>query len=344
MSAIGLLVHPGDGGKPYRLDSERAQILSLIRTIVVDLHGDYRKQGWQQSRHIPEAKDFNIVLIPTKTVMVGQDGNVSAIVDIRITNIRMEGEYLRFEYSDSPNGKPDWYGNVDGWFSPFFEREQNFSIQVCGYPKHRESFGIQLAGMNGVSTLSNQNRMGYCVYRDKVNLSRFGQWRVPDAIPNREQCLVFARTETLGAAIGMNHDKVIMNNDVPCEVSVVIFSSGFSLQKPDVGVAVYNASGEMTYSSYYTPFFLGEMIPVRNGSGSAQNIARPMIHLNRLAKLAKNIRGNSWRFADSGFSFSGSTISVSEAGSMDFHYFQVNWFSYKPINYDIYAINFDDYF
>ncbi|WP_416777611.1 hypothetical protein ACNFJN_05220 [Xenorhabdus budapestensis] len=86
------------------------------------------------------------------------------------------------------------------------------------------------------------------------------------------------------------------------------------------------------------------MIPVRNGRGSAKNIARPMVHVNRLAKLARNIRGNNWRFADSGFTFSGSTISVGEAGKMDFEYFQANGFSYKPINYDIYAINFDDYF
>ncbi|YAP79947.1 hypothetical protein AB0856_001130 [Xenorhabdus stockiae] len=82
MSDIGLLVRPGDGGKAYRLDSNRAQTLSLIRAISIDLHGDFKKQGYQQSHHIPEARDFNIVLIPTKTVMVGQDGNMSVIVDI----------------------------------------------------------------------------------------------------------------------------------------------------------------------------------------------------------------------------------------------------------------------
>ncbi|PHM59569.1 hypothetical protein Xsto_04044 [Xenorhabdus stockiae] len=344
MSDIGLLVRPGDGGKAYRLDSNRAQTLSLIRAISIDLHGDFKKQGYQQSHHIPEARDFNIVLIPTKTVMVGQDGNMSVIVDIRLNNIRMEGEYLRFEYSDSPNGRPDWYGNVAGWFDPYFDPDRHFYIQVCGYPKYRSAFGIQLAGMNGVSTITDQNRLGYCVYRGRVTLGKQGQWRVPDSIPNRAQCLVFARTETPGAAVGMTHDKVMVNNDVPCAVSVVIFSSGFALQRPDYGIAIYNASGRLTYSSHYTPFFLGEMIAVRNGSGSARSISRPMVHVNRLAKLVRNVGGNSWRFADSGFTFSGSTISVSEAGKMNFEYIQVNNFSYKPINYDIYAINYDDYF
>ncbi|AOM42636.1 DUF6453 family protein [Xenorhabdus hominickii] len=330
--ALGIRVHPGDGGKPYHLDSDRAQTLSLIRTVSANV-ADNRQFGWQQSRHIPEANTFNIVLIPTKTVMAGQFGLHSTIVDRRIENIRMEGEYLKFEFIEGLIG-----------FSPFFEPDDHFYIQVCGYPKSTASFGIKLAGMNGVSTMADQNRLGYCVYRGKIPLGARGQWRVPDSIPNRGQCLVFARTETAGAAIGMTHDKVVVNNEVACEVHVVIFSSGFPLQKPDWGVAIYNAAGHMTYSSYYTPFFLGEMIPVRNGRGAANTIARPMVHVNRLAKLVKNVGGNSWRFADSGFAFSGNTISISEAGKMDFEYFQADHFSYKPIDYDIYAINFDDYF
>ncbi|PHM38182.1 hypothetical protein Xmau_03569 [Xenorhabdus mauleonii] len=327
---IGIWVRPGDGGKPYYLDSDRAQMLSLLRTVKTAAQGFYTPET---SHHIPEARDFNIVLIPTKTVVVGQQGLQSIIRDLRIENIRMEGEYLKFAYSEDTRD-----------FSPFFDKDANFYIQVCGYPKYTESFGIKLAGMNGVSTIADQNRLGYCVYRGRFSLGSNGQWRVPDAIPNRNQCLVFARTETPGAAIGMTHDKVVVNNDVACDVHVVIFSSGFPLQKPDWGIAIYNASGNLTYSSYYTPFFLGEMIPVRNGQGASPTIARPMVHVNRLAKLIKNTGGNMWRFADSGFKFSGNTISISEAGKMDFEYFQANWFSYKPINYDIYAINFDDYF
>ncbi|PHM75120.1 DUF6453 family protein [Xenorhabdus kozodoii] len=343
----GMMVHPGDGGKPFRLDSDRAQILSLIQTVPVALYDDYRKYGWRQSRHIPDARDFNIILIPTKTVMVGQRGMISAIVDLRIENIRMEGEYLHFEYSDIPTGHQTVLGALIDAFTPYFDGDGHFYIQVCGYPKNSKnsnSFGIQLAGMNGVSTITDQNRLGYCVYRGRFTLGKNDQWRVPDTIPNRAQCLVFARTETSGAAIGMTHDKVIVNNDVACEVYVVIFSSGFTLQKPDWGVAIYNATGHMTYSSYYSPFFMGEMIAVRNGRGSANTIARPMVQINRLAKLVRDVGGNWWRFADSGFVFSGNTISVSEAGRMDFTYVQVNNFSYKSIDYDIYAINFDDYF
>ncbi|MDE9430587.1 DUF6453 family protein [Xenorhabdus bovienii] len=335
---MGILVHPGDGGKPYHLDSDRAQTLSLIQTISVDLYGDYYKYGWQQSRHIPEARDFNLVVMPTKTVMVGQRGIVSAVVDLRIENIRMDGEYLRFDYSDSP------FGQMSDNFSPYFDNDKHFYIQVCGYPKRTDSFGIQLAGMNGISVLADQNRLGYCVYRGKVSLGENGQWRVPDSIPNRNQCLVFARTETSGAAIGMTHDKVIVNNDVACEVYVVIFSSGFPLQSPDWGVAIYNGAGRMTYSSYYTPFFMGEMIPVRKGSGSASNIAKPMVQVNQLAKLVESKgRGYFW-FFDSGFSFSGNSIWVSHVGKADSEHFQRDWFSYRPIDYDIYAINFDDYF
>ncbi|OKP02075.1 DUF6453 family protein [Xenorhabdus eapokensis] len=340
----GMMVHPGDGGKPYYLDSDRAQTLSLIRTVKVALYDDYRQYGWRQSRHIPESQDFNIVLIPTKTVMVGFRGMVSSIVDIRIENIRMEGQYLHFEYNDIPIRHQTVMGALIDAFVPNFDDDNHFYIQVCGYPKQTGSFGIKLAGMNGVSTITDKNRLGYCVYRGKFTLGKNGQWRVPDSIPNREQCLVFARTETDGASIGMTHDRVVVNNDVACEVYVVIFSSGFALQKPDWGIAIYNASGQMTYSSSYAPFFTGEMIAVRNGSGSAKTIARPMVHVNRLAKLVRNVGRNRWRFADSGFKFSGRAISVSEAGRMDFEYFQLNNFSYKSIDYDIYAINFDDYF
>ncbi|MDX8000791.1 hypothetical protein FE394_16745 [Xenorhabdus sp. Reich] len=329
---LGIMVRPGDGGKPYYLDSDRAQMLSLLRTVAID-GWDGKNYYYKKSFHIPEARNFNIVLIPIKTVMVGQQGLQSIIRDRRIERMSMDGEYLNIELNETLYD-----------FAAFSERERSFYIQVCGDPKHTESFGIKLAGMNGVSTIADQNRLGYCVYRGRFSLGKDGQWRVPDSIPNRSQCLVFARTETPGAAIGMTHDKVIVNNEVACEVHVVIFSSGFPLQKPDWGVAIYNASGHLTYSSYYTPFFLGEMIPVRDGRGAARTIARPMIHVNRLAKLVKNVQGNSWRFADSGFKFSGNTISISEAGKMDFEYFQADHFSYQPINYDIYAINFDDYF
>ncbi|WP_340617507.1 DUF6453 family protein [Xenorhabdus entomophaga] len=340
----GMMVQPGDGGKPFRLDSDRAQTMSLIQTVKVALYDDYRKYGWKQSRHIPEAKDFNIVLIPTKTVMVGFRGMVSAIIDLRIENIRMDGEYLHFEYSDNPNRHQTGLGALIDAFMPYFDKDEHFYIQVCGYPKNTGSFGIQLAGMNGVSTITDQNRLGYCVYRGRVTLDKNGQWRVPDSIPNRAQCLVFARTETSGAAIGMTHDRVIVNNDVACEVYVVIFSSGFPLQKPDWGVAIYNASGHMTYSSYYTPFFMGEMIPVRNGSGSAKTIAKPMVQVNQLAKLVEDRgKGYFWLF-DSGFSFSGNKVWVNRVGKADMVYSQRDWFNYKPIDYDIYAINFDDYF
>ncbi|WFQ80306.1 DUF6453 family protein [Xenorhabdus sp. SF857] len=341
----GMMIHPGDGGKPYHLDSDRAQTLSLIQTVSVALYDDYRKYGWRQTRHIPEARDFNIVLIPTKTVMVGQRGMISAIIDLRIENIRMEGEYLHFEYSDIPIGHQTVLGALIDAFMPYSDDDdRHFYIQVCGYPKNTGSFGIQLAGMNGISTIADQNRLGYCVYRGKFTLGKNGQWRVPDTTPNRTQCLVFARTDTAGAAIGMTHDKVIVNNDVACEVHVVIFSSGFPLQQPEWGVAIYNVSGQITYSSYYAPFFTGEMISVRNGRGTTKTIAKPMVQVNQLAKLVKNVGGNSWRFADSGFVFSGNAISISEAGRMEFNYVQVNNFSYKPIDYDIYAINFDDYF
>ncbi|MDX7989453.1 hypothetical protein FE392_19560 [Xenorhabdus sp. 12] len=156
--------------------------------------------------------------------------------------------------------------------------------------------------------------MEYCVYRGKFSLGKLGQWRVPDTIPNRHQCLVFSRTETPGAAIGMTHDKVIVNNDVACDVHVVIFSSSFPLQKPDWGIAIYNASGHLTYSSYYTPFFLGEMIAVRDGRGTAKTFSKPMVQVNQLANLLENRgKGYFWIF-ESGFSFSGNTIGVNRVG------------------------------
>ncbi|MBD2802051.1 hypothetical protein ID854_16815 [Xenorhabdus sp. M] len=329
---LGIMVHPGDGGKPYHLDSDRAQMLSLLRTVAIT-GWKGKKYYYKTTFHIPEARDFNIILIPTKTVMVGYYDVYLAIVERRIEKMEMSGEYLNIEMNDNLYQ-----------FSPVFEPEKIFYIQVCGYPKQTGSFGIQLAGMNGISTLSDQNRLGYCVYRGKVSLGSLGQWRVPDSIPNRGQCLVFARTETAGAAIGMTHDKVIVNNDVACELSVVIFSSGFPLQKPDWGVVIYNASGQPTYSSHYTPFFLGEMIAVRNGQGRTKNIARPMVQVNQLAKLVDSRGKGYFWFFDSGFSFSGNTITINRVGRYNTEYAQQDWFSYRPIDYDIYAINFDDYF
>ncbi|MBI6550556.1 hypothetical protein [Xenorhabdus lircayensis] len=76
-------------------------------------------------------------------MVVGQTGLRSVIEDRRIENIRMDGEYLKFDYNDSLRD-----------FTPFFDRDANFYIQVCGYPKHTSSFGIKLAGMNGVSTIA----------------------------------------------------------------------------------------------------------------------------------------------------------------------------------------------
>jgi hypothetical protein len=327
---FGLRIQPGDGGKAYYLDSDRAQTLSLIQTIAID--------GWENRRpysaksfHIPEAKDFHILIIPIRTVIVGQWGNVSAINERTLESFWMDGEYLNIRLNFSLDEFSGIGGNV-------------FYLQVCGYPKNRESFGIRLAGMNGVSTLSDQNRLGYCVYRGKFTLGEWGKWRVPDSVPNRSQCLVFARTETSGAAIGMDRDKVIVNGRTPCEVSVVVFSSGFPLQKPDYGVAIYNSAGQMTYTSQYTPFFLGEMIAIRNGSGSAKTITKPMVQVNQLASLVESRGKGYFNIWNSGFSFSGNQIWISRTNFVTYTYFQRDRFSADPINYDIYAINYDDYF
>ncbi|MDX7989454.1 hypothetical protein FE392_19565 [Xenorhabdus sp. 12] len=138
---LGIMVHPGDGGKSYYLDSDKAQMLSLLRTVAIDGR-DGKKYYYKKSFHIPEAHDFNIVLIPTKTVMVGQQGLRSVIVDCWIERMDMDGEYLNIEMNDTLYD-----------FSSH-SKDRTFYIQACGYPKYTESFGIKLAGMNGVSTIA----------------------------------------------------------------------------------------------------------------------------------------------------------------------------------------------
>lgn len=169
-----------------------------------------------------------------------------------------------------------------------------------------EAYGIAMYDSVNFLALTDVSQFGYVTYRATINVA--GTWTIPDSVPNRDTCVVFARFNSTGTPLwhdrdtnqlrtytgfGSNNGSSIggsINN-----IQIVIVSVGFSPGLPNsgYGVVIRNASGVITYSSKYPPLiwrggYFGFPYYLENDSGnpakiqwigSSGNVSQPMVPL-----------------------------------------------------------------
>ncbi|WP_038267985.1 DUF6453 family protein, partial [Xenorhabdus cabanillasii] len=128
----------------------------------------------------------------------------------------------------------------------------------------KNNFGLDFEAANQFLTVSDEKEIGYCILREKIKMNAGQSWSVPLGLPNPENHVVFVRSDNPNCAVSTDriYNKITVSHD--CNLYVVVFSSGFSPQRDDGGLHIWNERGELTYSSKYIPFFQGENITFDN--------------------------------------------------------------------------------
>lgn len=169
-----------------------------------------------------------------------------------------------------------------------------------------EAYGIAMYDSVNFLALTDASQFGYVTYRATINVA--GTWDIPDTVPNRDTCVVFARfnsgdvplwhdrdTNQLRTytSFGNNGGSVIGGSI--SGIQIVIVSVGFSPGLPNsgYGVVIRNASGVITYSSKYPPViwrggYFGFPYYLENDTstgwkiqyiGASGNVSQPMVPL-----------------------------------------------------------------
>lgn len=339
----GMSIKP-DSGDAFLLDSEKNQPIGFLSRIDMPYS---RMEGWKWENHnIKNIDDYHIIFIPR---IMSRTFKVEGWYDwgtCNITDYKIEGD--RFLYYADNGSDAIWKDpEDDAWSS----NDPYFRMDIYGYLKARPNYhyGIQLRGMNNIYNLNEELR-GYCVFAEKVTIQggKENGWYPPKNLYlDNNNPMLFARPEKDGVTFCYNRMRGLTVSET-CNVYIVIFNSRLTLQAPKFGVVIYNEKKEITYSSRYKPFHLGQSVWFdRNNGATFDQLKKPMILAD--SHFVNWVVNKAYMdYYRTGYYF----MSNNKLGMRDIYYLGGDYGgSYGPsgsngykTNYDLYGIELSDYF
>ncbi|CDL80996.1 DUF6453 family protein [Xenorhabdus szentirmaii] len=322
MEKTGLIVFPSDGGKHFLLNEE-CKLLTKLITIKQKQKGSKWNIEYQYKHFIPNADKYELVIVPrcsclyfTVNYMAGGGGGVAGGGHIRIFNEMCSVPITKF---DIQGEHIVWEIDKDVLYEFLYMSEWVFDneyiIDVYGYKKNqliKNNFGLDFKAADQFLTVSDEKEIGYCILREKIKMSAGQSWSVPLGLPNPENHVVFVRSDNPNCAVSTDriYNKITVSHD--CNLYIVVFSSGFTPQKDDCGLHIWNEQGELTYSSRYIPFFQGENIIFNNHTDVVTTtLQSPMIRATDLFLLWDK-SGNDWDYYATAYKFTGNKITITK--------------------------------
>lgn len=289
----GLRILPDDNRKYIDISTSSRVLSSLGRYQVKAAGGTGSNVSFNVGLNVASSGGLAVV-IPTKAVNL-QTINTPNLVNV-LKGVSVSGNIMTINNNASFN-----YASSATAF--------DYDLSVFEIPNAQggmEAYGIAMYDSVNFLALTDISRFGYVTYVDTIGIN--GSWTIPDSVPNKSTCVVFARWENGATPIYHNRDAGTLetytgfgNNGGSViggsvgNVQVVIVSTGFSPGLPNsgYGVVIRNASGVITYSSKYAPvIWRGGYFPVpfymENDTGNpakiqwigaAGNVAYPMVPL-----------------------------------------------------------------
>lgn len=289
--AYGFMIRPDDNAKAVDI-STSSRVLGFL--------GNYNVAGANATGNTSVNVPINAVTtggvavaIPTKTAWIDSSNNPTRANLLR--GITVSGNNMNVQF---------YQGTA--FREPYVSIADISLFEIPGANQNLESYGIAMYDSANFLALTDVSRFGYVTWRGVISVA--GTWTIPDWIPNRSTCVVFARwnntvtplyhdRETnqirtytaFGSASGSQIGGQVDN------IQIVIVSTGFSPAPPDsgYGVLIRNASGVITYSSKYPPViwrggYFGFPYYLENSTsqgakiqwvGASGNVALPMVPL-----------------------------------------------------------------
>lgn len=287
--SFGLIILPDDNRK-YIDISTSSRVLSSLGRYNVYPTGGTGGNVRQDVGITSKVTGGVAVAIPTKGVALAQGGNFPRVNVL--TGIQVSGSTMSVYGNQSFTGSsgPNYYD-----ISLFEIPNANSGL---------EAYGIAMYDSVNFLALTDVSQFGYVTYVNTIDIN--GAWSIPDSVPNKSTCVVFARWNNGSTPIyhdrdagqlqtftGFSSTSGSVQGGSVSGVQVVIVSTGFVPSPPSsgYGVVIRNASNTITYSSKYAPViwrggYFGIPGYVENDTGGASkiqwigssgNVSQPMV-------------------------------------------------------------------
>lgn len=223
--------------------------------------------------------------------------------------------------------------------------ENVYKIDVYGYPKQATSGddGLFIGGLGNAVEITQQSKLGYCVFRKKISISANGTYKIPNTVPSIGKSLVFIRPTNQHAVVSIARDNKNIYSNAKTEVYVLVFTTDFTLVPADYGLHIYNTKGTLSYSSHYLPFLVGANITLTQWGVTAP-FARPMLQANECAEMIDRVY-QGWTYCKAGgYRFQGNKITIEQGRNLEWVFVDTSAIDDITYSTPSYVIDFDLYF
>ncbi|MGJ5645641.1 hypothetical protein ACMGC7_01785 [Morganella morganii] len=343
--SYGLYVNPQNGGKPFRLDESDCQMLTKLKHVLFkeDAGKAYPTGEWTLNKDkkawftpVPGIERYDAFLVVKKGTQSGEVGGLTGAWPAWIDKAWLADGGL---YAWSL-GSPVYHV----WDDPY---KEYFAFDVFGIPKRTatdNSYGIQLTGMNGVTTLSDFTKTGYCVWAGEVPAKRFTGISVPGInIGDEYRYSTYARPKSGEVILTRMSGSIRADRDTTLQVAVFDHQPNLS-KMSGWGVEIYNSRGQVTYNTRYAPMLGGQVLDGNKGGYS--KYARPIYNIGTYGSYIREITKDSYFLNACGLKISGNRYDVVSFGEVAMGYQGIANGGYGVINgvFNMHCLDGNRYF
>lgn len=289
MAESGLWVTNDNGGSYFNLASGGARAITFLQRIKAANSSTTMRYTISN-----KSAGTTLMVVPVHSFELFQPNNTLSVIAVCTTSVSVSGNVVTINFSNTNAGQP--FISKDGYFY--------YDVYETTEPS-AGSYGLFMRDSTDFSAITDATKSGLCVYRNTVTVN--GTWTVPNNIPNRANCSVFANWNSTSAVVEYNPSNFQITTKGSVTLNIAIFSNGFQLTMPPYGFYIFNKSGQCTYNSNYIPLFVKKTVAF-SGASLNTGIAKPLIPLYVVGGEAQDLGGSRYDFYNKGIIMSGSTI------------------------------------
>ncbi|WP_143354879.1 MULTISPECIES: DUF6453 family protein [unclassified Erwinia] len=261
-------IAPDDNGKPIDISSN---------TKAAAYRGYYAPQldgNGRQTFSVPLSDGAQLFVIP-RTACTSYYTPAAGVPRV----LALDGVWV------SGNTVTSTVRNFNQYYDPGHVPAGFDAFQIMG-SSNVSGYGLFMQSSTDFSAITDAAIVSQCVWRGTVNIN--GSWSIPD-IPDRNNCIVFAHWDRSDRVIYFDRNNMRIEaysdggetNPADCYMEVIIFTNGTPPVPPAWGVAIWNASGQCTFSSRKAPMIWNGNYVTFNGT--PWSYSSPATGVNRAA-------------------------------------------------------------
>ncbi|MEG2043007.1 MAG: DUF6453 family protein, partial [Hafnia sp.] len=175
--------------------------------------------------------------------------------------------------------------------------------QITAFPKNTDAYGIAFFGGASPQAITDTTKLGYVRANAVRSIGANATINVSDIAGSGDA--VFGWWSNPSAVVEMNHADKTISSTAATTLYLTAFGEVPNLTLPKYGLAIWNKSGRLVYSSAHIPF--SKVTTKSIGTGTVDTgVDKPMIPLGRCGYDA--INNGLWTIPIRGFTINGRNV------------------------------------